>query len=339
MKRETRKRLSPGWGFGILAVLLSGIALFSLLCGTGISLSDSWNALWSPEANTARIILWKIRLPRILLSIMTGAILGISGGLMQGVFQNPLADPHILGVSSGASFGAACARTLGLQVSFIGNGGVTICAFLGGFLNIVLVMLFGSRRGRTHITTQLLAGVMTGTFFSSLTTLLMRINHSKMEAIALWTMGSFSTAGCSHCMWVAPFLVLLLLGGLLLSRDMNILSQGEEAALLLGVPVNLVRNSAVLLATLATSAAVAFTGVIGGVGLMIPHALRALFGPDHRKLVPLSALGGGVFLLLMDTLARTLASPLELPVGVLTALCGGPFFLYILRRRKREDSQ
>lgn len=333
MKNDTR-RLSPGWGFGILAVLLAGIALFALLCGTGLSIADSWKAIWSPEAGTARVILWKIRLPRILLSLLVGGILGISGALMQGVFQNPLADPHILGVSSGASFGAACAMIFGLQATFLGNGAITLCAFGGGLLNIIIVMLIGNRRGRTQVTTQLLAGVMTGTFFSSLTTLLMRLNHSKLEAITLWTMGSFSTAGYSQCLWVVPFLAVLLLGSLLLSRDMNILSQGEEAALLLGVPVKRVRNTAVLLATLATSAAVAFTGVIGGVGLMIPHALRALFGPDHRRLLPLSALGGGVFLLLMDTLARTLAAPLELPVGVLTALCGGPFFLYILCRRK-----
>ncbi len=318
-----------------MAVLLVLLMLLALLLGAGLDVPASWQVLWGGgTAGTSRSILFGLRLPRMVMSILVGAALSVSGVLMQGMFLNPLADPHILGVSSGAGLGAAIAMIFGFGSSFLGMAPVTILSFLGGILSVFLVYFVSRRHGRVQTVSLLLAGVAVGTFLSAGTTMLMRLHHDKMEAVYLWTMGSFSTVGWKHVLWCLPFTAAGILASMFFARDLNILSQGEETATLLGVPVRKVQILLMIVTALTTSAAVSATGIIGSVGLMVPHILRSVFGPDHRHLIPLSALGGGIFLLIMDTLARTVAAPVELPVGVLTALCGGPFFVYILRKKR-----
>lgn len=333
--RHTRRLVL---GYGTLVVLLVLAMGVSLLLGVGIQPIESWHTLWHSTSDTASAILLQLRLPRVILAVLVGAALSVSGVLMQGMFLNPLADPHILGVSSGAGLGAAAAITLGLGTGFLGLAPVTILAFAGGLASVIAVYFISRQYGKVQTVSLLLAGVAMGSFLSAGTTMLMRLNREKLEAVYLWTMGSLASAGWKQVLWCLPFAAAGTTGAMFFARDLNILSQGEENAALLGVQVHQVQLWLMVIAALTTSSAVAVSGVIGFVGLMVPHLLRSFFGPDHRHLIPLSALGGGLFLLVMDTLSRTLAAPAELPVGVLTALCGGPFFVYILRKKRYGGS-
>lgn len=273
-------------------------------------------------------------MPRVAMGILVGGTLAVCGVMMQGMFRNPLADPHILGVSSGAGLGATIAIALGLHEATLGLAPVTVFAFLGGVGSVMLVYLLSLRRTRVSTTSLLLAGIAVSSLFTAGTMLIMRLNHDKMDHIIFWTMGSLSTIGWTQVLWCLPFCLGGIIAAFVFARDLNLLSQGEDTALHLGVNVGRTRVLLMLFTALSTAGAVSATGVIGFVGLMMPHVARMLFGPDHKHLIPLSVLIGALFMLLMDTMARTLAAPLELPVGILTALCGGPFFLFILRRNK-----
>lgn len=318
-------------------LLVSVLALFGCL-GVGsaaYSIGDVWQSLAARLTGgemdaTAELVLWRIRLPRSLLAYLVGAALAVSGVLMQGVFRNPMAEPGLLGVSSGAALGAAAAMLLGLQSSALGFSAVSVCAFAGGAAAVTLVM-FIARAGRGGLTSLLLCGVAVSSFLSALLSGLLSIHHEAMESVYMWTLGSFASASMRDVLWVGVTLA----GGILLSlglaRDLNAISAAEEARLL-GVNAPRVRLAALLLSTLMTAAAVSVSGVIGFVGLTAPHAVRRLTGADHRSLLPLSALAGGLFLLLADALSRTLFAPAELPVGVTTSLFGGPLFLMLIRR-------
>ncbi|MGI5878922.1 MAG: FecCD family ABC transporter permease [Christensenellales bacterium] len=319
-------------GYALLPLLLAAAACWALLSGSGASAAESLRTILGLPGADDGLLLFRIRMPRVAMGIMVGATLAVCGVMMQGMFRNPLADPHILGVSSGAGLGATVAIALGLGRATLGLGYVTLFAFVGGAGSVVLVYLLSRRAGRLSTTSLLLAGIAVGSLFSAGTTLIMRLNHDKMDHIIFWTMGSLSTVGWKQVLWCLPFCVTGSLAVLLFARDLNLLSQGEETALHLGVNVGRTRMLIMMLTAIATAGAVSATGVIGFVGLIIPHVSRMIFGPDHRRLVPLSALVGAVFMLIMDTLARTLAAPLEIPVGILTAMCGGPFFLWLLRR-------
>lgn len=321
----------------VVLLLVSALALFFCLGvgSAGYALSDVWQSLaarlsGSSADATAELVLWRIRLPRSLLAYLVGAALAVSGVLMQGVFRNPMAEPGLLGVSSGAALGAAAAMLLGLQSSALGFSAVSVCAFAGGAAAVALVM-FIARAGRGSLTSLLLCGVAVSSFLSALLSGLLSINHEAMESVYMWTLGSFASANMRDVLLVGAVLA----GGLLLSlglaRDLNAISAGSDARLL-GVNAPRVRLAALLLSTLMTAAAVSVSGVIGFVGLTAPHVIRRLTGADHRSLLPLSALAGGLFLLLADALSRTLFAPAELPVGVTTSLFGGPFFLILIRR-------
>ena len=318
-------------------LLLSILALLCCLCvgSAPYALRDVCEALFSrlrgAEADrTAALVIWGIRLPRSLLAYAVGAALAVSGALMQGVFRNPMAEPGLLGVSSGAALGAAAAMLLGLQASFLGFSAISLCAFAGGALAVLLVMGIAGL-GRGGLTTLLLCGVAVSSFLSALLSGLLSINHEALESVYMWTLGSFASASYGDVALVAAVLLVGLMGSMALARDLNAVSAGGDARML-GVDAPRVRLLALLLSTLLTATAVSVSGVIGFVGLTAPHAVRRLTGADHRSLLPLSALAGGLFLLLADALSRSLFAPAELPVGVTTSLFGGPFFLMLIRR-------
>ena len=318
-------------------LLLSLLALLACLCAGSApyALHEVWKALCSRlgggEADaTATLVLWGIRLPRSLLAYVVGAALAVSGTLMQGVFRNPMAEPGLLGVSSGAALGAAAAMLLNLQASFWGFSAVSLCAVAGGALAVLLVMGIAGL-GRGGLTTLLLCGVAVSSFLSALLSGLLSINHEALESVYMWTLGSFASASYTDVALVAAMLLVALFGSMALARDLNAVSAGGDARLL-GVDAPKVRLLALLLSTLLTATAVSVSGVIGFVGLTAPHAVRRITGADHRSLLPLSALAGGLFLMLSDALSRSLFAPAELPVGVMTSLFGGPFFLVLIRR-------
>ncbi|NLD58480.1 MAG: iron ABC transporter permease [Clostridiales bacterium] len=327
-------------GACLLLAALSVAALF-LCCAVGsarVAPSDLLETALAklrgaPAPNpTAELILFGIRLPRALLSYAVGAALAVSGALMQGVFRNPMAEPGLLGVSSGAALGAAVAMVLNLQLSALGFSAVSLSAFAGGTLAVLLVLGI-SRAGRESATVLLLSGVAVSAFLSAVIAGLLALNHDKMDTVYLWTMGSFASASFPKLRPVAAATALGLAASLCVARDLNALSADADARTL-GVNAPVVRLFALGVATLLTAAAVSVSGVIGFVGLMAPHAVRSLTGADHRSLLPLSALAGGLFLLAADTLARTLFMPAELPVGAMTSLFGGPFFLLLIRRAR-----
>ncbi|MCK5128913.1 MAG: iron ABC transporter permease [Clostridiales bacterium] len=323
-------------GIIILAVALVIMTGVSLLTGAGMDMKKSLAALLDGEG-TASVILWKIRLPRILMCILAGAVLSVCGAALQGLFKNPLCDPHILGVSSGAGLGAAIAIALGFTYSFLGVGSITLMAFATGILSIFLVTALAKSGGKVSNISLLLSGIAVGAFMGAGILLVMRMAHDKAENIIFWTMGSMTFASYKQLLYTAPIVIVTMTLIMFHSRELDMLSQGETWAAEGGVNVALTRNVILILAAIGTAAVVAGSGIIGFVGLMIPHVVRMIFGPKHSRLLPLSALLGAVFLLLMDTLARIIIAPLEIPVGILTAMVGAPFFIYILKRSVKND--
>lgn len=328
--------------FALLLFSLLGIMLLASALGSAsIPFSDVVDVLISPLSpsrgdtikNSFKIIILQVRLPRIILSVIAGMGLAVSGTVFQGIFRNPMANPYILGVSSGAAFGVALGMALGLQISFLGIGAIPISAFIGG-MSTALFVYFISGNGRS-IFSLLLSGIAMGFFLSALMSLVMYLNRDQLENIVYWSMGSFNAASWIKILVSGP---VILLGSALImvfSKDLNILVLGDDTARSLGIAVRTKRLFFLLLSTLITANAVSVSGVIGFVGLIIPHTLRILTGSDHRTLLPLSMISGGIFLLLSDTLARTLLSPTEVPVGIITSLFGAPFFIYLLNKQRK----
>jgi iron complex transport system permease protein len=281
---------------------------------------------------TERTIILSLRLPRAILAGLVGAGLSVSGATFQALLRNPLADPYILGVSSGAAVGAILAILLGLSTfSF----GLPLISFLGALLTVLIVFYFGRQDGKIHPNTLLLAGVIIGSFLSALIMFFISVSQKEeLHTIIFWLMGDFSFSNARAILIIFPYILLGFFLLYLRSRHLNLILSGEENAVQLGVDVEKLKLVSYLSASLITAASVSVCGLIGFVGLIIPHAVRLIFGPDHRLLIPASALVGASFLIASDTVARTLLSPTELPVGVITAAFGGPFFIYLLRTRK-----
>jgi iron complex transport system permease protein len=324
----------------LLAALLVLVILFSVMVGSvkvepkhSVSiLVQSLLGLTETGTEMERTIILSLRFPRALLAGLVGAGLSVSGAVFQALLRNPLADPYILGVSSGSAVGAIIAILLGLSaLSF----GLPLASFAGALITIALVFYFGKQEGKIHPNVLLLAGVITGSFLSAIIMFLLSISQKEeLHTILFWLMGNFSFANPRAIGIVLPYIGA---GFFLLywrSRHLNLILSGEENALQLGVDVERLKIISYLSASLMTAASVSLCGLIGFVGLIIPHSVRLLFGPDHRLLLPASALIGASFLIASDTLARTLLAPVELPVGVITAAFGGPFFIYLLRKRK-----
>ncbi|MEU1278922.1 iron ABC transporter permease [Streptomyces sp. NPDC005805] len=281
-------------------------------------------------------VLWNVRFPRVVLALLVGASLGCAGALMQGVFGNPLAEPGVIGISSGAAVGAVGAIALGL--TFFGNWTVTACAFVSGLVTVLLVYALSRSGGRTEVVTLILTGIAVNAFAGALIGLFIFFaDNAQITEITFWQLGSLAQATWPKVLAVLPFALLGLLVAPFYARKLDLLALGERPARHLGVDVERLRLVLILVVALLTAAAVAVAGIITFVGLLVPHLLRMANGPGHRFLVPGSALGGAVVLAAGDLAARTVAAPAELPLGVLTALFGSPFFFWLLRRTRRRQ--
>ncbi|NVM29944.1 MAG: iron chelate uptake ABC transporter family permease subunit [Candidatus Helarchaeota archaeon] len=286
---------------------------------------------WPPGYQT---IVLEIRLPRIILGALVGSALAVAGTAMQAMFRNPMASPYILGISSGAAFGASLAFVLGVNL-LLGISAVSIMAFLFALLTIYIVYAIARKGEGTSVETLLLTGIAISSLFSALVSLLMYIAGEKLNTIWFWLMGGLWASNWNKVLFTFPLVFIGILILFFLSRQLNLLLMGEETALNLGLEVEKFKIFILIIASLITAAAVAVCGIIGFLGLIIPHIMRIILGPDHRNLLPASCLVGAIFLIWVDTLARTIISPVEIPVGIITALLGVPFFLYLLRTRKK----
>ena len=293
------------------------------------------------HTNQINTILFDIRLSRICLAFLIGAILAISGAVMQGLFRNPLAAPSLIGVSSGASVGASIVIVLAgtwLQNNaLLGLSVVAVGAFVGSFLITLLVFRLSTSNLGTSVTTMLLAGIAISALAGAVNSLLSYFADNEMlRQISIWQMGNLSTANWARVSVVAVVAVFVLVLFPRESKSLNALLLGESEARHLGIDVQRVKKKLILLTTLGIGTAVAVAGMIGFVGLVVPHMVRLLIGPDHRWLLPVSALAGGILLLIADTLARVIIAPVELPTGILTAILGAPFFIMLLIQQRRE---
>jgi iron complex transport system permease protein len=286
-------------------------------------------------SNPQKIIVLQIRLPRILLSALVGMGLAVSGVVFQGIFRNPMADPFVLGISSGAALGATLAIILGLQATLLGTGAVSVAAFTGAIATTFTVYGISGFGRKSSTTTLLLAGIALSFFLSSVMSLLMSLNRDQLESIMFWTMGSFTAASWTKVVVCAPVILLGAVFLSLFSRDLNVIVTGEETAKTLGINVQKTKIVLLTAASIVAASAVSVSGIIGFVGLIIPHTVRLVLGPDHKQLFPFSMLAGAVFMILADTLARMLIPPMEIPVGIITSLFGAPFFIYLLRKRRQ----
>jgi len=320
---------------GLLAVLVVvtvvslGVGAKSIPPGEVVSI-----LLWPDDSAHQRahvVIIWEARLQRVILAILVGAGLGAAGAGYQGLFRNPLADPFVIGASSGAALGATIALTAGFTAAWLGLSLVSLSALIGAMAAVAVVYAIASLGNQLPAVGLLLAGAAVASFVGALVTLLMVLNDDQIMAVLAWLMGSLAGRGWPAVWASGPLIVLGAIGLWLLARPLDALTFGEESAASLGVRMTRLRLAVVVMASLATAAAVSAGGIIGFVGLVGPHAARLLVGPRHAWLVPGSALLGALLLLLADDVARTAAAPTELPVGIFTALLGGPFFLYLLR--------
>ncbi len=324
----------------LLLAFLAGVSILSLLAGPasigttavlkGILAAIHFPGVSNPLTDEERTILYSIRIPRVLLAGLVGAALSCAGVVFQALLRNPLADPYVLGISGGAAVGAISAIVIGLGSLPFGIPGL---AFTGGLLSILLVWGLSGATGDRRTDRMLLAGIIVNAFFSALIMFLVSTaGGEQIHSVVFWLMGDLAMAG-ERDIWLAA---LFLAAGFAVmffhARDLNILITGEGTALQLGIPVQRTRMILLVSASLVTGAAVSVSGVIGFVGLVVPHIVRMRFGSDHRLLLPASLLFGGAFLMAADTVARIVLAPAELPVGVITALCGAPYFAYLMKR-------
>ncbi|MBL1213759.1 MAG: iron ABC transporter permease [Ignavibacteriae bacterium] len=294
-----------------------------------LSFSEILNTFFDQEANkTASQIIFNIRLPRVLLAIAVGGGLSIAGAVFQAILRNPLAEPYILGVSSGGTFGAVLSFLLGL--SFLGT---QIFSFAGALAVIFLVFLLGKRFGELEPNVLLLTGVMVGAFFAAAILLMMSLLEDNLRTAVFWLIGNLSLAKSGSVYYVLPITLVVSFLLAINSQKYNVLALGADSAKQLGINTNFVRNGTYILTSLMIGSIVSVSGIIGFVGLLVPHVCRMIFGVDNRLVVPASFFVGAAYLTIADTLARTIISPAELPVGAVTAIIGAPLFIYLLRKR------
>lgn len=336
MKKRSAKKQACILGIGLLIAAAAGICVGSI----PIRISDLFRLIGCrlsgkpipADMGWIDTIIFQLRLPRTLMMLLVGAALSGSGAVYQGLFRNPLADPYLIGVSAGAGLGAVIALSFPVNTTFIGAYIIPLFAFLFALLTVTVVFNLGRMGGYLNITGLLLAGVAVNAFASAMTSGWMLLSGQEMKRSFSWMLGGGVSVGWREILITAPLILLGIAGMIRYAYPLNLLQYGDEQALRMGVPVKRVRNRLILYATLTTSSAIAFTGVIGFVGIIVPHLLRILGNNDYRKLIPLSVLGGALFLGSADILARVLLAPEEIPVGIITALTGAPFFLWVLNR-------
>jgi iron complex transport system permease protein len=321
----------------VALIILSNIISNTPVVSNYVHIAQTWT---NNEAN----IIMLVRLPRVLLGLLVGATLAMAGVAAQAIFKNPMADPYILGVSSGAAVGAALVIVSGLSgiglslslgITSISFGAIQIGALIGGMLATFLVFNIARNGNKIPVETLILSGIAVSAFFSAITSFLMYISGHNLNQIVYWIMGALWNSSWNSVMIMIPTAIL---GGIIIfsfSRDLNMLLLGDEAASNLGTNTAVIKIGMLALTSLIAAVAVSVSGIIGFVGLFIPHIMRLIVGPDHRILVPSSVLAGAIFLALADTFSRMIIQPTEIPVGIITALVGVPFFVYLLIRKKR----
>jgi len=346
-----KQPLSPGWVILILGIVLLACVVFSV--GTG-ALPISFSEILGIVAHRIglsdtpileeqkEIVFWVIRLPRVCLGILVGAGLGIAGAALQGLFRNPIADATLIGVTSGASLFAVIVimvniKFFGIINEYAGAYTLSFAAFVGAALTTMVVYQLSKMTGDGGVTTMLLCGIAINAFVGALTGLMTYLaTDEQLRTITFWTLGSLGGANWTTVIAVAPFVGISILFMPYLAKSLNLLVLGESQAAHLGVNMKVLKRSIIVLATMAVGSSVAVAGTIGFVGLVVPHIIRSIFGPDNRYLLVGSAFGGAIVLTLADTISRTIVAPAELPIGILTALLGTPFFLYLLWNQKRN---
>ncbi|NOY05290.1 MAG: iron ABC transporter permease [Chlorobi bacterium] len=322
-----------------LAAVLSMVCMVSLSIGSvSISLKEILRTFFSiidPDYRGRDIyatVLMEIRMPRVLLGVLVGGGLAVAGVVFQVLLRNPLAEPYILGISGGASVGALFSVALGLATWFA--GAMSMFAFLGALLVVVLVYIVGMKNGVLESEILLLAGVMVGAFLSAIVLALVVVIGDPVRNVLFWLLGNLGMAQSLSVFILAPFMVVVVFVLYLMAHSYNVIALGEETALQLGVPVRKIVIVSYVIASLITGVLVSLSGAIGFVGLIVPHVCRKLFGPDHRVLIPASFLVGGIVLVLADLLARVILAPVELPVGAVTAVIGAPLFILLLKTER-----
>jgi len=342
----SKKHLSPILFLILVILLITLVIIASSVGAADIDPLDSLRIILSKIPYIGRLIdvsaisgtdftiVLLVRLPRVLLSGLVGCGLAMSGAVLQGVLRNPLADPQVLGISSGAAFGAAVAIAFGLSFSVLGIGGIAFFAFLGALLTILVVWRISFHGGKEPVVGILLAGIAVSSLLTAAITMIMVMDRDRLEMVYLWMLGSFSAASYLK----AGFLFITVTGVFLLILpsffSLDVLATGDDSAESLGIDARKLRRKMIILSSLAVAASVCVSGIIGFVGLIVPHIIRLLAGSRSRRLVPLSCIAGAIFMILCDTLARTIAAPAEIPVGAITAIIGAPFFLFLLWRSR-----
>jgi iron complex transport system permease protein len=333
----------------VLALILLVAMVFSASIGSAdLSFSDSLRLVAARLPLVGRhigsiglaakyeVIVWKVRMPRIVMSALVGGALSLVGAAFQGIFRNPLADPHILGVSSGAAFGATIGMICPITVGFMGLGSVGALAFAGALMTVFVVYNISRIGGTVSVTGMLLTGTAISTFLSSLISLLMTFHNDQIDKVYMWTMGSFSSASWTKVGFLSLF---VLIGASVLfwyAPRLNIIMMGDDDAKCLGIDVDRVRRRIIVAASLLVAAAVSVSGIIGFVGMIIPHCTRLIAGADNKRLMPYSFFAGAIFVTLCDTVARTVAAPTEIPVGIITAMFGAPYFIMLVAKGRKR---
>ena len=329
----------------LTALLVTGVIVSSMVGQLAISPAEVVGSVlravgiqnsWAPTDPIVESTLWVVRFPRIVMALAVGAALAVAGAVMQAIFGNPLAEPGVVGVSSGAALGAAIAIVLGATV--VGSGSLAIFAFAGGLGATLLVYFVSRANGRTEVVTLLLTGIAVNAFAGAgLAFLLFIADSGGREQIIFWQLGSLNGSRWSEVLIVAIVATVATVAAIALGRQYDLLALGERNARHLGVNVEYLRVGSILLVALLTGVAVAFVGIIAFVGLVVPHIIRMAIGPKHRPLIVATAIGGGVLLVYADLIARTIVPGADLPIGLLTSLIGGPFFFYLLFRQRRRS--
>ena len=343
LKQNRRLLILVALGAILLLCMLIAVSIgavpISMLSILKMTINKMGLSHFSPTwPSSAETILFQIRLPRVIASALVGAALASAGVLFQGMLRNPMADPYIIGTSAGAAFGATIAMMLPISIVFLSFGLVPIAAFLGALGAVLLVYNLARVGGKTPIVSMLLAGFAISAMLTAVIFFMVALSGTPglLENVFSFLMGSISISGWNQIIIIAPLIIGGIVAARFLASRLNALSLGEEGAAYLGINVEREKLLVLGLGSLLTAAAVSMSGLVGFVGLVVPHAVRLVLGADHRLLLPASALTGAAFIVLADLLARTLLAPREIPLGVITAIIGAPFFIYLLRRHRRE---